>query len=295
MSCPRVWDELVVGADGFLGSALLRRAGLDGATVIGTSRRSGSPSEGCVPLDLAQAADAILPPALTLYLCAAVTGFDACARQPEQTRAINVEGLLRVARQAHSAGAFLVLPSTSAVFPGTDPHLPLEATPTEPTTVYGRQKAELEQRLLDLDGQAGRVAILRLTKVLAATQPVVQRILSGLRAGGTLEAYRDLRMAPISRKAAIRALRRLGQSRQGGIFHLSGEAACSYADLARALAVGLGVDPERIQGIPAPTAPPPAFMPSHPGLAMARSLALLGPPQPLSQVVGDLLVDQEVL
>ena len=80
-------------------------------------------------------------------LAAAVTKLDACERDPEATARVNVEANLALAAMLASQGVYVVFLSSNQVFDGTRPHR-LGSEPTSPQTVYGRQKAEVESRLL---------------------------------------------------------------------------------------------------------------------------------------------------
>jgi dTDP-4-dehydrorhamnose reductase len=88
-------------------------------------------------------------------------------------------------------------------------------------------------------------------------------------------------LSPVPVGFAVEALARIGQKQPGGVIHVSGAEDCTYAELARRMAVAVGADPGlvravrcRERGIPAEAAP------AHTALAadrLRRELGL-GPP-----------------
>jgi dTDP-4-dehydrorhamnose reductase len=133
-----------------------------------------------------------------------------------------------VAKALLETGAYVLFLSTDTVFYGTSP-LPEEWDRPHPVGEYGRQKAEVEARLLDLDGGRGQVGICRLTKVLTPESPIVKTFVAALASGRTVDAFADLRISPISLDHVVDGLLRIAERRLGGIFHLSGQGFLSYS------------------------------------------------------------------
>lgn len=230
-------DRLVVGGDGLIGAALARHLARSGPVLSTTRRHAAGPMRPFV--DLAEASTIPpLPPGATAWLLAAVTNQAACRADPVSTRRINVEHVADLARTLVGGGAFVAFASTNLVFDGTRPFCPAAAA-LSPIGIYGRQKAEAETRLLALGPS---VAIVRLSKILTAATPLIAGWIAALKAGRPIAPLSDLICAPIPLGFAVDALVRVGESRRGGIFQLSGAQDVSYADLAFALARRLGVD-----------------------------------------------------
>jgi dTDP-4-dehydrorhamnose reductase len=231
---------LVVGGDGLIGRALTRRLEGEGRAVLATTRRHGCASRNRPHLELAQDPSAWTPPqpVSVAFLLAAAANQLSCCADPAASRRINVDHTVALARRLVSLGAFVVFTSTNLVFDGEEARYPTCALP-HPTSEYGRQKAEAEQALLAL---GPRVAVVRLTKVLAAEMPLIGRWVEALKAGRAVEAFTDLICAPMPVDFVAEALARIGAHAKGGLFHLSGADEVSYADLARSLARRLGVD-----------------------------------------------------
>lgn len=98
--------EAIIGADGYIGSKLAQRL----PNAIRTSRRPAY-LEGAWPFDLEECGR--LPDADIAYLCAGVNGTLTCARDPQRSYRINVDGTIRVA--AHYREKFLVWISSTTV------------------------------------------------------------------------------------------------------------------------------------------------------------------------------------
>lgn len=146
---------LITGADGFLGSRLAAFLGVR-RRVVGLGRRD---------LDITDA-EAVrrtlerLRPEVVVH-AAAVSDTGACARDPEGTARVNVEGPRNLAVACAVLGARLVHLSSDQVFNGNlEPGPYGEGHEPRPDTAYGRQKRDSEQVVLDLAPQA---VVLRLT------------------------------------------------------------------------------------------------------------------------------------
>jgi dTDP-4-dehydrorhamnose reductase len=261
---------LVVGADGGIGLPLLARLRADGRTAVGTTRRGIGDG---LHLDLsADPSTWHLPDRVAIaYLCAAVTSIDTCRRDPVGTRVVNVDRTLALATRMRERGAHVVFLSTNQVFDGTVPFRG-EADAVCPLTEYGRQKADAEAALL-----AGGATVVRFTKVVPPDWPLIHKWRETLTRGEPVEAFSDMVLSPVPLGVAVEALARIGEKRPDGVIHVSGAEDCTYAELARRLAVAMGADPGlvravacRERGIPAEAAP------AHTALATSRLRRELG-------------------
>ena len=235
---------LVVGADGLIGGALVRRLRADGIAVTGTTRRSQAPDASDVHLDLL--APGALPAADAVVLCAGVTSIIACARDPQGTAQANVAGIAKVAAAAAPSARVVLLLSSNQVFDGA---LPLRDRADAPCPVseYGRQRAEAEAAILGLAGGA----VLRLTKVLSADARMLANWRASLANGEAVTPFRNFPLAPITLDFAVEMIVRIVDAAGAGIFHASGAEDLSYADLALRLASHDGADPGLVRSIDA--------------------------------------------
>lgn len=199
---------------------------------------------------------------------------------------------MAVAEMLLAKGAFVVFLSSGAVFDGSTP-LASESSLLFATTEYGRQKAETEKRLLELDNGKGSVAIVRLTKVLSSTTDIVRKFRERLGRGEPVEAFSDLYLSPVSLSYVMNSLRIIESLRTGGIFHISGDAEMSYSEFARKLAKKLGVSADLVRETTVDESRNPVlYRPRHPALGMSATAKTVGlNPQTMDAMIANLLAD----
>jgi dTDP-4-dehydrorhamnose reductase len=226
---------LVIGADGMLGAAVAARLEAGGVPVVRTSRRGTS---GSLPLDLAALPAEWTPPAgiAAAVICAAVTSTDACRSRPEDARRVNVDAPLQLGRRLAAAGGRIVFLSTNMVFDGSVPFVNAGAGRC-PRTAYGRMKADAEEGLLECGSAA---TVVRLTKVVGHTLPVIEAWRSALARGEEVRPFSDLPMAPVSLELAAAVIAAAAREPLGAILQVSARADVTYADVARRLAARWG-------------------------------------------------------
>lgn len=241
---------LVVGASGFLGRRFLRAYRRLRKETPGTSHRD----PGLLHLDLEAPQLARLDPrrldcswALLLAGCTAISE---CEERPEATGRINVAGTLRVAEQLLASGMSVVFFSSDYVFSGDDGPYADDAPPA-PRTEYGRQKAQVERRLLELD--AGRILVARLAKVYGLERgdgTLFDEMASALAAGRRIRAAPDQVFCPTHVDDVIEVVARLQSSPVRGVVNVCAPYPSSRYDLARELARQMDVDPDSVEAIP---------------------------------------------
>lgn len=138
---------VVIGASGFIGSHILRAARDAGLHAIGTQSAAARPDLHHFDLRTDRL-DALLSRIevqrpLFVVLAAALAQIDRCRAERSLSRLINVDGTIRVLREAVALDARAVFLSSSFVFDGRDGNY-LEGSPHSPISEYGRQKAEVE-------------------------------------------------------------------------------------------------------------------------------------------------------
>jgi dTDP-4-dehydrorhamnose reductase len=233
---------LVVGADGMIGRALAQRFAAEGHKVVRTTLLR---TPGAIALDLARgAADFVPPPVSVAYLSAAITSQAQCRTQPAATRAVNVEGTLTLAEKLVRQGTHVVFPSTNLVLDGLHPRQPADA-PYAPQSEYGRQKAETEQRLLQLPG----ACVVRFTKVLGRANPLLLGWVAALRKGEIIRPFSDMRMAPVPLNFAAEALVAVAAARAEGVVQVSAKEDVAYAAAAAFVADCITVPRQLVQPV----------------------------------------------
>jgi len=217
---------LITGASGFLGWHLCRLAAAKWS-VIGVARRNPVAADDATPLagDLRDAGfvatllETIQPGAV--IHAAAESSSDACEKQGNATRRINVIAAENLARECGLRKLPFVFTSTDMVFDGTRPPYG-EDDPTTPISAYGRQKAEAEACILACCPEA---LICRLPLLIGCSGVTggsfSMRIVKALIAGNPLNLFVDEYRTPVDgESAAAGILTLLGQAT--GILHLGG-------------------------------------------------------------------------
>ncbi|KAI1762722.1 NAD(P)-binding protein [Hypoxylon sp. FL1150] len=151
---------LVTGATGLLGRQVVRAFERGNWNVKGTgySRADGV---SVLKVDLVNADEvattlANVKPQAVVH-CAANRFPDKCDKDPEGTRAINVEATRSLASQCAARDIFLIYISTDYVFPGKPGDAPYEAdAKPQPTNLYGQTKLDGEHVVLEEYKKAGK-------------------------------------------------------------------------------------------------------------------------------------------
>jgi dTDP-4-dehydrorhamnose reductase len=288
---------LVVGGDSLVGGGLVEALKRRGHRVVASTRRRDTAGSGRVFLDFESAEPFVAPADVhSAFVVAAATNYDRCENDP-LARVINVELIPKSVASLLEQGLFVTFISTNSVFGGERPW-PGEDDPHDAQIAYARQKSEGEvviREAADRLGAAGRLTIVRLTKIMnAAVWPLPAWFAAWAR-GEAVQPFADLIFAPISVRWVGEALAMLGEKRLSGNLHLSGAENVSYVRLAEALADRLGVDRSLIH----PTTATEkgvhiAFKPRYSGLGMARTTRLSGiEPQPFQALIDDLAADKQ--
>jgi nucleoside-diphosphate-sugar epimerase len=163
---------LVTGATGFVGSTLVSRLDAEGVGVRGAVRREVPASGSFEPLMVGaidgatEWADALVGVDAVVHLAARVHVMDEVETDPREAfRRVNVEGTLRLARQAAEAGVkrFVFISSIKVNGEQTPLDTPFAADDDPaPSDAYGISKHEAEQGLLALAEDTGmEVVIIR--------------------------------------------------------------------------------------------------------------------------------------
>ncbi|HXS99842.1 MAG TPA: sugar nucleotide-binding protein, partial [Elusimicrobiota bacterium] len=146
---------LVIGGTGLVGNALLRAWKARGDDVAAATYHCHA-SGGFLQLDMQDGEcvrellgrhrpGVVAVPAANPFV-------DYCERHPAETRRVNVDGTLNVARACREIGARMIFYSSDYVFDGSK-GVYTEEDAVSPINEYGRQKAETERGVLALDGR----------------------------------------------------------------------------------------------------------------------------------------------
>jgi dTDP-4-dehydrorhamnose reductase len=234
---------LIIGADGTIGKALVEKCVQSKISWWGSSRHNKLQGERIFFFDLSSELPAELPRADVVVICAAQTQVAYCEANPEESRKINVDAPLRLARHYSGQGASLVFLSTSLVFGGKSAFANWDK-PLSPETEYGRQKADAEKSLTP---NFPNTAVFRLGKVLHPELALFCNWSEQLGRGEVIRPFFDMTFSPVSLKRITDEIFKMITGFSPGIYQLSGNREVSYAEAARLLAREIKVDEKLIQ------------------------------------------------
>lgn len=150
---------------------------------------------------------------------AALSDTGQCERDPELSRAINVEATRRLAELAREAR--LVFLSTDLVFDGSKGNYTEEDSP-HPLHVYGRHKLEAEECVLQHPRHLVVRTSLNAGVSHAGNRSFNEQMKAAWSAGRTLTLFQDEFRNPIAAEVTARAIRHLVEHDLTGRFHVAG-------------------------------------------------------------------------
>lgn len=181
----------------------------------------------------------------------------------------NVEGACVLARACAREGVALLGFSSDLVFDGAQARPYVESDAPAPLNAYGRSKHEAERRML---GAGARALVVRTAAFFGPWDPhnFVTGTLAALRRGEAVLAADDQVVSPTYVPDLVHASLDLLVDGEHGLWHLAHPEALTWADLARRAAREAGLDPGRVQGVPAARLGQRARRPPYCALASER-------------------------
>ena len=232
---------LVTGAGGFVGSRIMQQLA-DRMTLLPFPQGALAYATRS---DVERLVERLHPDAILHTAAISDTGY--CEAHPDESFRANVEVPLWFAQAARSVGARLVAFSSDQVYAGLKGRGPFdETTPLSPSNVYGRQKREAEQRILDV---LPRAVLLRATWLydlpgyrLPIRGNLPLNLLRAARLGEPLRfSCRDYRGVTYVRQAVENLLPALALP--GGVYNFGSENDADTYDTALHFCTVLGIHP----------------------------------------------------
>jgi dTDP-4-dehydrorhamnose reductase len=163
--------------------------------------------------------------------------------------------------------------SSDLVFDGAKDGPYVESDPVAPLNVYGRSKAEAEQRVLDADPQA---LVIRTSAFFGPwdAHNFVTQALNAVDAGMPFTAANDTLVTPTYVPDLVNATLDLMIDRERGIWHLTNGDAVTWAGLAERACAAAGLDPKGLDAQPAASLGQRAARPANSAMRSERGLLL---------------------
>ena len=243
---------LVVGGTGLVGNALVRAWEAKGVPVSAATYHCHQ-SGGFLQLDMQDEAAVRrllgqFRPAV-VAVPAANPFVDYCELHPEETRRVNVDGTLNIARACRDLGARMIFYSSDYVFDGIKGVYTEEDAPC-PINEYGRQKAEAEAGVLAADP---RNLVLRTSGAYGwqwEPKNFVLQVRSRLSRGERMRVANDIRYNPTYVENLAEITVALVAKGAGGIFHAVGAEEIVRHEFAVKAAKAFGLDSSLIDAVP---------------------------------------------
>lgn len=242
---------VIIGAKGFIGSALWNTYNEANRGCRGTARRPDATD--LLHYDLVQAPpqqlDRLDERIREAVIMAAVSRINACEADPAGTRRINVDGIVNCVTWLWQRGIRPLFISTDYVFDGRDGAY-REDDPTNPITEYGRQKRAAEEAVLAIT--EGRGTVLRLSKIYSAQAgdgSLLDEMTATLARGAVIRAAVDQTFCPLFRDDLIAMIRAIQVAGTQGVLHVCGDEAVSRYQLAQRVAARFGADAKLVEPI----------------------------------------------
>ncbi len=284
---------VIIGAKGFIGSALWNAYREADRNCRGTARQPGATD--LLHYDLVQ------PPPQQLnqldenireaVIMAAVSRINACEADPNGTRRINVDGIVQCATWLWQRDIRPLFISTDYVFDGRDGAY-REDDPTNPITEYGRQKRAAEEAVLAIT--EGQGTVLRLSKIYSAQAgdgSLLDEMTATLARGAVVRAAVDQTFCPLFRDDLIAMIRAVQVAGTRGVLHVCGDEAVSRYQLAQRVAARFGADAKLVEPISLDDLPAGPIRPKNTSMCNQRLRAIYRAPlTPMESVIDQLTV-----
>ncbi|MBF9219577.1 SDR family oxidoreductase [Hymenobacter ruricola] len=177
--------------------------------------------------------------------------------------------------------------SSDLVFDGQQDEPYVESSKANPLNVYGRSKLAAEQRVLAVHPQA---LVVRTSAFFSAWDEFnfVHFALQAARSGQDFEAADDVRISPTYVPDLVNASLDLLLDEANGIWHVTNDGACTWAELAHMAAEHAGRSPDFVVPRPMADFGLPAARPLQSVLVSERGMVLPSLEDALGRCVGEL-------
>ncbi len=262
---------LLLGANGQLGSDIVRLWNDPGVTIIAATRQDADVTDEALTRDLIERAK----PDVTINTTA-FHNLPQCEQNPELAFRVNVVGGWCVASAAAAAGSALVQISTDYVFDGTKRTPYLEDDARRAVNIYGAAKIATEDvvRIANPRTLVARVSgLYGLAGSAGKGGNFVETMLRLAREGNPIRVVADQVTAPTNTAEIAEALLPLVKAGTMGTVHLAAGESCSWHAFAAAIFEICGLKPD-LQAVTTAEFGAPLERPMYSVLGTTRAPAL---------------------
>lgn len=235
MNSPSLPKIAVIGADGYLGSNLLKMIRIKHPEAVGTSRRNNSPH---FYLDIINIPDLHFLKE-TEHTHAIITIADpkvsSCSSGPAESHKLNVEGPISLTKQLINLNISPIILSSDRVFDGCkwEKGSPLfsEESPVYSKSEYGKQKIIVDKWIQD---NLTSYLIIRLSKVYGTIKgdgTMLDDIASRLTTGRKVDPPYDQYFNPIHINDVVNGILKLIISNAHGTYNVCAQSPCSRREM----------------------------------------------------------------
>ncbi len=225
---------LVLGSQSQIGAALIPYLRSRGEEVLSTSR-NGAAGDTSFDVLKDEVSEISKLSGDVSVVCLGKTSLRQCEEDPEGTYAINVLGTEQLCRSLAQEGSRVIVFSSDAALESGKVDGPNTQRDPKSLTRYGRQKVALENAVQDVEG----VNVIRLGKVVSASEEPWNAWLNQLRGGVSITAFRDYLFRPIHMNDVLSAIRVISEQGKSGLWEVGGKDEVSYFDFMMAVSAAL--------------------------------------------------------
>jgi dTDP-4-dehydrorhamnose reductase len=178
-------------------------------------------------------------------ICAAITDVEKCFQNRSLSEQVNVLGTKHLLEAIKKSGAIPVFFSSDYVFHGNLPNK--ESDKRNPTTIYGRQKAEVEKYI---ESNFAEFLLFRTSKLVAKfnhPKNILSQIAHSLSSSQKVSCFEDQRVNPIFIEDIAELLKRAFQKSLNGVYHLGTDKIFTRVELGIQIAKSLNFEANLIQ------------------------------------------------
>jgi len=241
----------VIGASGFIGSHLFRKYREVFSDCIGTSYSKSQ--DGLIPFDLRNTDIHQLKLAETdhqaVIISSAKSNVNWCEAHPNESRDINVSGILRIIKALSRMNIKIIFLSSDYVFNGRTQSKYQDTEKTSPITEYGKQKAQVEKEIPNL---TNNYLICRLSKIYGTVwkdNTLIDEAASSLLQGKTINAAYDQYFSPTHVNDVVSMILYAQQKNINGLVNLCNSDSYSRYHIVSSLAKTLQIPSSQVNRV----------------------------------------------